>query len=746
MPTGFLRYFENDPGDDVLLAIESANVIDTEPPAPTNGVGTGCACCVGEFEDGAFNSPIELSSASDLLAALGGFGFNYDGVVANNPCARVRKVDATLLAEYWNGNGAIALNRKKFARLICVRADTSVGTVRFVRLANLVGVAKFTYNLTSGQSITLTAGSTTSTVAMTGVHATVTGADAAFATIVGSETATLGYDAEDDFTVTFLSSDTTVSAAIARINQYAGFAFAVDDGHGQIKLTGIVPGVAGKVRVTSGSTGALAKLGLTVAITPGTGNTQNVNKTTIAELNTAVHLVDTNVIVETMADGRPRMVNLVSPSTLLISAATAADFGFPVGVTNSSASGNAGTIPAGTLVKDAVAGTFFVTMQSIIVTPTAQSGVTASGPGPYMVPVRHATDDGTGVLASAGNVNVISQPISFDAFSVINLAGITAALTEAQIDNAYQDAFDATLDINSVAKEVNIIWSARQSNSVRQTIRDNVKDATANGLTARISCLRPPFGTPKSTALSYSAAPGVGATRDQRVIYNYPAWSVKMNPIAQRGVAGGAGFTADGVVDVGSDGFLASLMSQLPPEENPGQETPFLDAVLGIESSPNCQKLTMADYINFKKAGICAPRMDAGMAFYQSGCTSVDPALHPGLVNISRRRMGDYCQGSCQRISAKFIKKLSKASRRAAHVGELRSFAMGLMGKTNEAERRIAGFTITDKGVSTPQQMARGLHRVKCDFRFLSSMDAIALMSQVGEDVQVEELAPGESQ
>lgn len=744
---GYIRYFLVDPGDDVLLNIESVNILDFAPPAPVLAVGTGVVCCVGEFEDGPFNTPYQVVSSNDVLNTSGSFGFTYGSTTANNPCARSRKADNTLTPENWNGNGYIALANKNFSQLVLVRVDTSVGSVQFTRLASILGVAKFTYLLTSGQAFTFNDGSS-HTATFTGVPATVTGTGAAFGSITNGMTAVFTY--VDPTTilpvtvnVTFLTGDTSIGAVVSRINNAAGFTFA-SNSSGQLELTGRVGGTDDNIGIVSGT--ALTDLGLAVDLTnPGTGNVGNILAATFTELQTVVAAASggTTVVDQLSSTSQPRLKNVGVPGTgtLTITASTAVDFGFPVGVPDSAATGNPNSIPAGTKVSD---GTHhFVTMQTIRVTSVVQSGVAASGAGPYPVKVRPAVDDGTGLGATSGSVTTIESPLDFDAWVVINLQAISVALTESQLDNAYLAAFDATLDMNTVASKVNIMYAARQSATIRGALKQNAFVATSGGLAGRMACVRPPLGTTKAVAQSGNA-PGVGATRDQRVIYTYPGWSTRIAPIAQLGVAGGAGFTADGVIDVGSDGFLAALMSQMPPEENPGQQTPFLGGVLGLESA--AVGLMMGDYINFKAAGICAPRYDPTGAFYQSGVTSVDPAVNPGFVKIARRRMGDYLQGTCARIAMPFIKQLNKSARRKALLGELRSFALGLLGKSNENERRIKGFTINDKNTSTPQQLNQGLYRVQSDFALLGDLGSIALMSQVGENVQVSELAPGESQ
>lgn len=98
------------------------------------------------------------------------------------------------------------------------------------------------------------------------VAATVTGSGGAFATLANGETAVLGADDGDNFTVTFVTGDDTLAEAITRINAAAGFTFA-SAATGELKLTGRRTDDRAQVRVVSGT--ALTKLGLTVANTAG---------------------------------------------------------------------------------------------------------------------------------------------------------------------------------------------------------------------------------------------------------------------------------------------------------------------------------------------------------------------------------------------------------------------------------------------------------------------------------------------
>lgn len=732
----FIRRFLTDPGNDVLLQIESINILDLEPPSAIQGVGAGTAMIVGEFENGPFKTATEVSGPEDLKNSFGTFGYEYAGTVANNPSARSRLADAAIAAEFWNGNGIVQLSGKRFARLVIVRVDTSVGSVQFTRRASVTGLAKPTYQVVTGDTLSFDLGAGAVTSTFTAAAAVMTGAAATFA-IVGGETMTVTIDTAAGFavtfTTTFLVGDTTVGAVVARINQFAGFALATTSG-GQVRMTGRQLGTGGRVQVVSFDVGGTAaKLGLTVSTQNGTGNVSNSKAVTFAELKTIVEAAVAGTTVDQKSDGTPR-VTANSAATITVSApTTAADFGFVVGSTSAAATGNVGEIPAGTIVRTA-GGLKFVTMQDLQTVATTA--------GPYAVKVRHALDDGTGVGTGAASVTVVdaATPIDLDAFTVTNSTPMTAALTEAAIDAAYSDAFDATLDINTVAKEVNIAWSARQSNACRRKVRDNAKTASANGCFGRFGCIRPPLGTTKAIAKG-AAEPGVGPYRDQRVAYNYPGVRTTLPVMAKVGLAGGAGFSVDGVLDVGSDGFLASVLSQLAPEENPGQDAGLLDNVIAIESSANAQGLTIGDYTAFKAAGICAPRLDAGTASFQSGVTSVDPLAFPSLKNIARRRMADFIQDTLANRLKGFGKKLNTVRRRTAILGEIRVFLKGLRGDDNSGAQRIDDFATDAKSGNTPTTLGQGIYRIKILVRTLSSLDSIVLQTTIGEQVDVSEAA-----
>jgi hypothetical protein len=516
-------------------------------------------------------------------------------------------------------------------------------------------------------------------------------------------------------------------------------------------FTGCTRGT-GTTALTTGEAVTGTVFGLAVGNTAGTGNVANISAVAPSEINTIVSTATSSAVkVEQLATGQLRMYMVsVSPTadTLQITtASTATAFGFPFGVTDAASTGNAGIIPAGTVVG-VPSGNQYVTMQDVSVTATAIAGVTPSGAGPYSVPIRPATDDNVTVTTGAlvGTVTAVgsSTPILLDSYAVTNPLPVAVPLTDSQIDAAYISAITATLNSQNVSHDINIIWSARQSNAVRRQMKvmtQTAGDGGGVGVLGRVAVIRPPIGTLASTAESTVAEPGVGAYSYERVIYAYPGVTTTIPAIATIGLAGGTGFTSTGIVTAGSDGFLCSVMSQLNPEENPGQLTTFTGAAIALEPNVNGgNPLAIGDYINFKANGICAAKFTSGTLIFQSGVTSVNPAAYPSLAPIHRRRMADYIQDSIATALDPFSKQLMTLQRRQAVVLTVNQFLIGLLSPTNLNLQRIAGFFLDGKtpniapaGGISPTSL--GIFRLLILVTTLPSMDDLVLDTQIGDSV-----------
>ena len=583
--SGFIRRYTSDPGTSTITEIEGVVIIEEQPPPIITGTGTGMVTIVGEFEDGPFNTPYQVTNSVDFQKTFGTFGYNqpvynisnygigYKQIsnksIVNYPCACYRQADQ--LPEYWNGNGFIALTQKTFSALTVIRVDTTVGTVEFSPCAVITSAPGPTFNMNNPEMIIFMGTHWLSPIILEFTQGNA---------VTFEDIATVAFQQQEDLPVPYL-----------QISQ---------NNDGSISFTNLFDGAAGTLTVIS-YTGTV--LGL---VTGQTASATSVN----------------------------------------------------------------GVIPAGTPISNlrtdmsraGVVTASLVTAQSV--------KVTANNNGPYIVPVRPAIDNGSyeGIdpwNIDYGNVTALTKPIpGLGIWLVKNPLPIGAALTEEQIDVNYQTAIAASENVSNVVSKTNIIFSARQSNVIRHTLENDAIFASSEGCYGRMSIIRPPLGSTTrlmATSESVSDYPmSVCNYRSKRTIYTYPGVRVNISQIQALGTSGGIGFTSDGNIDVGADSWLACIMSNLDPEENPGQTTDYADAVIGIESgNPDVQVLGMQDYINFKTAGICAPRMVNGTCIFESGVTSVDPNVYFNLRNIARQRMADYIEDSLAAVMNQYIKKLS---------------------------------------------------------------------------------------
>lgn len=451
-----------------------------------------------------------------------------------------------------------------------------------------------------------------------------------------SDTLTLGFDGDQNVTVSITNGSTTQASLISQINTAFGRTVVEAASATILRFTGRVNG--GEVRVVAGTANILTGAGLTLRRQTAVGNAATV-------------------------------------------------------------------IPAGTRVRT-TAGVEWLTMQS--------TAVAVDSIGPYSIKVRPSLDDGTIGSATAATVTVLADAVPLAAFSVTNPLGLSAALSEAAIDAAYATAIDATKDSSAISREANFVWSARQSNALRTALRTNATQASNNGLRGRTAPISPPLGTTRAAAKSTSASPGVGATRDERVTYCYPGVSLFIPQIGARGTAGGAGFTADGIIDTHSDGWFASVAGLLPPEQNAGQETSFMSPVLSIErNNPDVQRLEMTDYIAFKAAGIAAPRVADGTPIFQSDVTSYDPSTQSSKTDGPRRRFADFAEDSLAAIANKYAKKPMTAKRRSDVFGEFDAFCLLLQSPGDEDSSRIEGYRLDAKSGNPQAALDAGVFRIK---------------------------------
>lgn len=498
----------------------------------------------------------------------------------------------------------------------------------------------------------------------------------------GTEIMTVNIDGAGVVPIAFAAGDQSLAQVISRINTVFGSVIATQVG-GELAITSPTEGAGGSVTLAETAGTPLATLGL------------------VAGTSTAIDSMAADLALE------------------------------PLDTTIEAGTHDAGTIPAGTRVRN-VGGDEWITLQTL----TIAAGTSAAPVGgAFLVKVRPALDDGTGLTAGAGTVDVVVDQPSFGSVVVTNPDSLSAALSESALDAAYEDAIAATLDPNTALHDVNFSLAARASDAVRAALRQNAIDASSEGHYGRKTIVGAPLGFSQLQAQTQ-----VATLRHDRLSYTWPGWKVRIPEIARVGSAGGLGFTDNGVITVRADGPLATIVCRLPPEEDPGQQTGLIDAFNALEDLPGGAKLKISNYIALKAAGICAPRIDRQSgSIYQSGVTS---DLTPGKTTQARRKMADFIQDTIADRLVTESKKLNKPSRRAGLRAIVDQFLNSLLSTTQPELQRIDSYSIDETSGNTPDSLALGIFVMIIRVRTLSSLQAIVLQTEIGEGVlTVTELA-----
>lgn len=305
------------------------------------------------------------------------------------------------------------------------------------------------------------------------------------------------------------------------------------------------------------------------------------------------------------------------------------------------------------------------------------------------------------------------------------------------LDALYNTAFDSLLTDESPGSDVNIVWAARKSTLIRSKIRSHVDAASARGL-GRIGMISPSVNQLNTATVLGNADPGVGATRDERVVYDWPGLLTFVPEASGTVIATADGkTTTDGILDTTSDGWMAAICSNLAPERNPGQAgapvSTIMANVLGLQrGAPN---LTLSEYIAFKQFGIAAPRQTKTLGIlYQSGITS---SVVSGQTNINRRRMADFIEDSLAEAYNNYVKQPLTQDLKDTIQTETVAFLNTLLSPTNPAAQRIEAFSVDVVSGNTPETEALGIFVVIVNVRMLATADFIVLQASVGQTVVI---------
>lgn len=692
---GFIRRYGYYPGTEVISQIEGVVVIDLPPPGSIQGSGVGVASCVGEFVDCSYATtvsssgvvsakitPVEIFSATDLINKVGGF----DETIGEFGVSQ--------------GNGFEQLRSKKFARLVAVPVNmASSNGVRYFRSLPLCTSATVATPVVPVVGGTLAAGREfrAAGLALSRIRTAKRVQFTALAPIdtgVGGSTTNAGAPAAtQDFTATGGFDWTTIVRPDGTLGAHKGDILVIGNNN------------AGALQPLP-SGGNLGAGTYRVASDPASGAVIEIERLDGAsfDLVTAA-TIPWRLHFASDADSAP---------VLVPGAATPGGYG----------AGDAGgyTIPTrpltsttGTQADDAYAA-------GLVLSPAvAPASLTGSSWDPLSELGGRLMPGGGGGLA----------------FTVA-VQGINRA-ANSSIDALYTAAIDALLSEESPARDVNLVWASRKSTTIAAKLKSHALEASGLGV-GRCALVSPTLSTVTVEGAISDTAPGVGGTRDERVFYTWPGSRVFIQEaVNYRLKTADGNTTIDGILDQTMDGWLASLLSNLPPERNPGQASAPVPQVfapiLGIQRGVDVSQLSMGAYINLRANGVAALRIDRRTGpIIQSGITS---SLTSGQKNINRRRMADFIEDSCAGRLVQFTKQPQTQQLKDAAVGEIDAFLDSLLSPNNPAAQRIAAYQIDDKSGNTPELEAQGIFVIIIRVRTLATADFIVLQAEVGENVQI---------
>jgi hypothetical protein len=313
------------------------------------------------------------------------------------------------------------------------------------------------------------------------------------------------------------------------------------------------------------------------------------------------------------------------------------------------------------------------------------------------------------------------------------IQGINAA-SSASMDALYTSALASTISQSYPVSEINGVFAARTSATIRQQLKANVLAASQNGL-GRWAVIVPELSVQTTSAVVADADPGVGANRDERVIYTWPGVITYVPEATNFKIKGADNIIrTDGKIDVDFAGYYASVLSLLAPERNPGQAAEpipsALSSVFGIQRG--VPSLQLGDYITLKARGVSALRMDRTVGpIIQSGVTT---SLLNGRNDIKRRRMADYIQDSLVQLLMPMSKLPLTTSNKDSMSNECIAFLSELKSVTIPENQRINDYVVDDKNGNTPEAIAQGIYTIIVKVQLTPTADFIVLQTAIGFD------------
>jgi len=309
----------------------------------------------------------------------------------------------------------------------------------------------------------------------------------------------------------------------------------------------------------------------------------------------------------------------------------------------------------------------------------------------------------------------------------------TGGSLSALISSNYAAAIDKTLPSDEPMTSINTIWTARNDSTIRPYIINHAINASASGPGRKAIVAADPAtaNTVGAASTAKTAAEALASTESyvqpaDRGIITFPHVKLFADELGVN-------------ITICNSGWIASIMSNRPEEENPGCENQALtNAIQGYEDAFVTSPLQKQDYINLKAAGVSAMQHDRSAGWwYVDGVTAANPVLYPTRAPIKRRAMADLIEDTLFELASKYNKKPATIDRVDAFVAEIDAFLSLLKSVQNPSLQRIVDYKVDPKSGNTATLQKLGIQVIIVAVQLLPGMDDIVLQAEIGETVDV---------
>lgn len=681
---GFIRRFDYNPGNDVITQIEGLTIIDNPQPGAIQGASTGFACVIGEYADMTY--AIQADGAGLITSHLRPVRIFSQA----DFLMKAGLLDLTLgdFGKYC-GNGWVETANRTFTQLAILPVNLCSGQgIRLFRVLPPCQSVTQSLPFVPVVGAVVQAGTpfnASSGVIKTGQRAVFTNLDPIARGVGGSTT-------------------TAVSAATQDFVADTGFVWA-----NIVRPDGTLGARKGDVLVIGNTTGS--------ALAADTG-TYRVNATPVVGDGATIELQSMNGANFAWTG------NAAMPWRLHFS--SDADTA-PVVVRGS-------TTPGGYDANDA--GGFVLGARPLTDSTGSASGSTAYPVSTPMTPVVAPTSLSATFWDPLSGLAGLTHPVVALTFTAATqAANVTNSST---VDALYTAAINVMVSEQDPAREIDILWCARKSATIRSALYQHAIIVNQRGI-SRLVLVSPPLDTVTVDQVAANTYPGVPVSRSERQVYCWPGVRMQVNGASGTLVKRADGTTtSDGVIDIGFDGWVAALLSVLRPELDAGQAGPPVPqafaGILGYQTGLPVE-LGIDSYIFLKQLGVCDFRMDRNAGpIIQSAITT---SLVSGQTRINRRRMADYIEDSLANRLVMFVKNIATQENRDAAASEAVAFLEELKNPTNPSNQRISDYLVNTTEGNTPELEAQGIWALNVYVRMLPIDRYIVLNVTVGENVTI---------